>query len=67
MINPIPMSTTWCFVGILARREYAINHLLNRQLIKDTYKKIFRDLYKVNLGLMVSVVIALVIRIMMKQ
>jgi hypothetical protein len=67
MINPIPMSTTWCFVGILAGREYAINHLLNRQLIKDTYKKIFRDLYKVNLGLMVSVVIALVIRIMMKQ
>lgn len=61
-INPIPMSTTWTFVGILAGREYAINILLNRHLIKDTYKKIFKDLYKVNIGLAVSVIIAFIIQ-----
>lgn len=62
VINPIPMSTTWTFVGILAGREYAINYLLNKNLIKDTYKKIFRDLYKVNIGLAVSIILALLIR-----
>jgi len=66
MINPIPMSTTWTFVGILAGREYAINQLLQRHLIRDTYKKIFRDLTKVNLGLMISIVVAFLIRIMLK-
>lgn len=62
VINPIPMSTTWTFVGILAGREYAINYLLNKHLIKDTYKKIFHDLYKVNIGLAVSIILALIIR-----
>jgi phosphate/sulfate permease len=60
--NTIPMSTTWTFVGILAGREYAINLLLNKHLIKETYKKIFRDLYKVNLGLAISIIIALIIQ-----
>jgi len=62
VINPIPMSTTWTFVGILAGREYAITLLLKRQLINDTYKDIFRDLIKVNVGLAISVLIALLIR-----
>lgn len=62
VVNPIPMSTTWTFVGILAGREYAINYLLNRHLIKDTYKKLFRDLYKVNIGLAVSIIIAIIIQ-----
>ena len=62
VINPIPMSTTWTFVGILAGREYAITVLLNRHMIKDTYKKLFRDLYKVNIGLAVSVIIAIIIQ-----
>lgn len=62
VINPVPMSTTWVFVGILAGREYAINYLLNKHLIKKTYRKIFVDLYKVNVGLAVSVIVAMVIR-----
>jgi phosphate/sulfate permease len=62
VVNPIPMSTTWTFVGILAGREYAINYLLNRHLIKETYKKLFRDLYKVNIGLAVSIIIAIIIQ-----
>lgn len=61
-VNPIPMSTTWTFVGILAGREYAINYLLNRHLIKKTYKSIFNDLYKVNIGLIISILIALLIQ-----
>ncbi len=62
VINPIPMSTTWTFVGILAGREYAINYLLNRHLIKQAYKSIFKDLYKVNIGLIISILIALLIQ-----
>jgi len=62
VINTIPMSTTWAFVGILAGREYAINYLLNKHLIKDTYKKIFKDLYKVNIGLVASIIIAIIIK-----
>lgn len=62
VVNTIPMSTTWAFVGILAGREYAINYLLNKHLIKDTYKKIFKDLYKVNIGLLASIIIALLIK-----
>ena len=62
VVNPIPMSTTWTFVGILAGREYAITLLLKRHLISDTYKDIFRDLFKVNVGLAISVLIALIIR-----
>ena len=62
VINPIPMSTTWAFVGVLAGREYAINYLLNKHQIKDTYKQIFRDLYKVNIGLAASIILALVIQ-----
>ncbi|WP_291856037.1 hypothetical protein [Marinilabilia sp.] len=65
-LNPIPMSTTWTFVGILAGREYAINFLLNKHLIKDTYKRLFKDLYKVNIGLAVSIVVALIIRYIMQ-
>ncbi len=56
------MSTTWTFVGILAGREYAISILLNKHLIKVTYKKIFNDLYKVNIGLAISVIIAILIQ-----
>ena len=33
VVNPIPMSTTWTFVGILAGREYAINILLNKHFL----------------------------------
>lgn len=62
VVNPIPMSTTWTFVGILAGREYAINFLLHKHLIQDTYKKIFKDLYKVNIGLAISVIIAILIQ-----
>ena len=30
-LNPISMSTTWVFIGILAGRELAITYLLNKK------------------------------------
>ena len=61
-LNPIPMSTTWVFIGILAGRELAITYLLNKKDIKYTYIIIAKDLSKVNIGLIVSVVIAFFIQ-----
>ncbi len=57
-----PWYVLWAFIGILAGREYAINILLNKKLINETYKKIFKDLYKVNAGLIISIILALIIR-----
>ena len=61
-LNPIPMSTTWVFIGILAGREMAITYLLNKKDIKYTYIIIAKDLGKVNIGLIVSVVVAFFIQ-----
>ncbi|WP_047419856.1 hypothetical protein [Cellulophaga sp. Hel_I_12] len=61
-LNSIPMSTTWVFIGILAGRELAITYLLNKNKIKYTYIIIAKDLGKVNIGLVVSLVIAFLIQ-----
>ena len=61
-LNTIPMSTTWVFIGILAGRELAMTYLLNKKKMKKTYIIIAKDLGKVNVGLVVSVVIALLIQ-----
>lgn len=61
-LSSIPMSTTWTFIGVLAGRELAINYLLKRHQLKYTYNQIFKDLAKVNLGLIVSVLIAYAIQ-----
>ena len=61
-LNSIPMSTTWVFIGILAGRELAITYLLNKQKIKYTYIIIAKDFGKVNIGLAISVVVALLIQ-----
>lgn len=57
-LSSVPMSTTWTFIGILAGREIAINYLLHKQHLNNTYKAIFKDLAKVNIGLAISVLIA---------
>lgn len=57
-LSSIPMSTTWTFIGILAGREIAINYLLNRKQLNHTYTLIFKDLAKVNIGLIISVLVA---------
>jgi hypothetical protein len=57
-LSSIPMSTTWTFIGILAGRELAISYLLKRHRLKYSYKLVINDLAKVNIGLVISVLIA---------
>ncbi|MBM1106534.1 hypothetical protein JQC67_10325 [Aurantibacter crassamenti] len=61
-LSSIPMSTTWTFIGILAGREIAINYLLDRDKLKISYAHILKDFGKVNMGLIVSVIIAYAIQ-----
>ncbi len=61
--NSIPMSTTWTFIGILAGREIAINYLLNKKELKNSYKLIATDFAKVNIGLAVSIFIVYLIQL----
>ncbi len=49
------MSTTWTFIGILAGREVAINYLLNKNKLKNSYKLIAKDFAKINIGLAISI------------
>jgi len=59
-INNIPMSTTWVFVGLLAWRELAI---VAYSGVKHRYPHVFqiigKDLFKVTLGLVISIALAL--------
>lgn len=61
-LSSVPMSTTWTFIGILAGRELAINYLLSPKQLKNSYRLIFKDLAKVNIGLVVSLLIAYAIQ-----
>lgn len=61
-ISNVPMSTTWMFVGILAGREIAINYLLRKEEMKNTYKLVVKDFARVNIGLIVSILIAFMIQ-----
>lgn len=62
ILNDVPMSTTWTFVGILAGREIAIKYLLEKKQLKTAYTLIIKDLAKVNIGLMISILIAYLIQ-----
>lgn len=54
-LNSTPMSTTWVFIGLLAGREVAINYLLNKNKLKNSYKLIAKDFAKINIGLAISI------------
>lgn len=55
-VNPVPMSTTWVFIGVLAGREIAINLILNRKESRTAMlKDLGMDLVKVFFGLVVSI------------
>ncbi|WP_228527916.1 hypothetical protein [Pararhodonellum marinum] len=60
-LSNLPMSTTWVFIGVLAGREMAISYRLNKRDMKKSGNTIIKDLYKVNVGLVVSVLIAYLI------
>jgi hypothetical protein len=61
-MNNLPMSTTWVFLGILAGREYAINHRLELLSLKNTFKDTAMDFSKAAAGLIISVLVALLIK-----
>lgn len=63
-LSKIPMSTTWAFIGILAGREIALSYRLHKKELKSTYKVIGKDLAKVNIGLVVSILAAYLIRLL---
>lgn len=60
--GPIPLSTTWVFIGILAGREFGINIMLRQQSFSAIWRMIAKDLFKVILGLLVSIGLVLAIK-----
>ena len=63
-MSNIPMSTTWVFVGLLAGREFAISHQLNIQSFATVFQLVLRDLIKIFLGLVVSILLVLIISLL---
>lgn len=59
----LPMSTTWVFIGLLAGREIGIRLNLERKLTKSTIQMVFADLGKVFFGLLVSVILVFIIKL----
>ena len=60
-LNNEPMSRTWVFIGLLAGREIALYQRLRFESPKKMYNHIIKDLYKVTLGLIVSVVVVVLL------
>lgn len=59
----LPMSTTWVFIGLLAGREIGIRLNIDKKLSAATAKMVFSDLGKVFFGLVVSVVLVFIIKL----
>lgn len=60
----LPMSTTWVFIGLIAGREIGIRLNIEGKLTKGVTKMIFSDLGKVFFGLIVSVVLVFIIKML---
>ncbi len=56
-LTPVPMSTTWLFLGLLAGRELGIRTIIHRKLEKKVTLMIVRDAGKAGLGLVISVLL----------
>lgn len=66
-ISSIPMSTTWVFVGLLAGRELAVSLAgSSGRSAGDVWGLVKGDLVKVTVGLLVSVLLALIINPVMR-
>lgn len=61
-LNPIPMSTTWVFIGLLAGREIAIRFQLEKKILPKTWRMLGLDLAKVFFGLLISIVLVYTMR-----
>ena len=62
--SQIPMSTTWVFVGLLAGREIALAHRLDVRPKGEVAPLVLRDLGKVTVGLVTSIVLVLLVEFM---
>ena len=60
----LPMSTTWVFIGLLAGRELGIKLNLEKKISSKVGKMVFADLGKVFFGLLVSVVLVFIIKLL---
>jgi len=60
-LNDLPMSTTWCFVGLLTGRELAISTMNKEYKFKYVFPILGKDFVKMIFGLSVSVGIVLAI------
>lgn len=67
MLNNVPMSTTWVFIGLLGGRELAIALAKSKKLTKRkariyrAYSLARKDMVKASIGLLVSLLLALII------
>ena len=60
----LPMSTTWVFIGLLAGREIGIRLRTDKKLKKEIVREVLVDLAKVTLGLVVSVLLVVIIKLL---
>ncbi|MEM1327479.1 MAG: hypothetical protein AAGI23_16070 [Bacteroidota bacterium] len=60
----LPMSTTWVFIGLLAGRELGMRLNLEKRISGKVGKMVMSDLAKILFGLVVSVILVFVIKIL---
>lgn len=62
IVNNVPMSTTWAFVGVLGGREIALRNTVKAGTMKEGWRLVGMDYFKVTLGIMVSIAITLMLK-----
>jgi hypothetical protein len=60
----LPMSTTWVFIGLLAGRELGMRLNLEKRISSKVLKMVLSDLAKILFGLVVSVILVFIIKIL---
>lgn len=55
MVNDVPMSTTWAFIGVLAGREIALRQRVFKGTMKKGVRLVYNDFAKVFIGITVSI------------
>ena len=63
-VNNVPMSTTWVFVGLLAGRELSLRFRLYREVSLSVFRMIGLDLAKIMFGLIISVLLVVVMKLL---
>ena len=62
VVNNVPMSTTWAFVGVLGGREIALRSTVRAGTLREGWQLVGADFLKVSLGIGISVVITLFVK-----